>query len=135
MQPSRPGNHKTVLIIEDEPDTAEMLAEMMRLSGYTTLHAYSAQPVLNLLLSQRPDIVLMDVILPDRSGIELLRLIRQDPRLENLPVILISGNCQPADIQNGLLAGASAYLTKPVAFWELKENVDRLIRKNMNSPQ
>lgn len=124
---------KTVLIIEDEPDTAEMLAEMMRLSGYRTIHAYSAQPVLGLLLNQPPDIVLMDVILPDLSGIELLRSIRQHPNLEKLPVILISGNSQPADIENGLIAGASAYLTKPVAYWDLKEHVDRLTRRKINA--
>ncbi len=133
MQQPLSKDKKTVLIIEDEPDTAEMLAEMMRLSGYQTIHAYSAQPVLGLLLNQQPYIFFMDFILPDLSGIELLRTIRQHPSLETLPVILISGNSQPADIQNGLIAGASAYLTKPVAYWDLKDHVDRLTRRKSHA--
>lgn len=121
-------NLKTVLIIEDEADTAEMLSEMMQLSGYRSFHAYAAQPALTLLSDQKPDIILLDVVLPDYSGLELLRKIRQIPQYDDLPVVLISGNSQPVDIQNGLLAGASAYLTKPVAFWELKTTIDRLVK-------
>lgn len=122
------ANPKTVLIIEDEADTAEMLSEMMRLSGYHTIHAYAAQPALTLLGDQRPDVILLDIVLPDYSGLDLLRKIRQISQYDDLPVVLISGNSQPVDIQNGFIAGASAYLTKPVAFWELKETIDRLVK-------
>ena len=119
---------KTVLIIEDETDTAEMLAEMMRLSDYSSLHAYTAQQALTLLTNHKPDLILLDIILPDFSGLELLRKIRQIPQFEDSPVIIITGNSQPLDIQNGYISGASAYLTKPVAFWELKETIVSLMK-------
>ncbi|GAB4471568.1 MAG: hypothetical protein Kow0088_05430 [Anaerolineales bacterium] len=119
---------KTALIVEDETDTAEMLAEMIRLCGYHPQHAYSAQPVLDLLVQQTPDLILLDIILPDTNGIQLLRAIRSEKQFDGLPVILISGNCQPSDIETGYLSGASAYLTKPVAFWELKETIERVTK-------
>ncbi|MGB9673870.1 MAG: response regulator, partial [Anaerolineales bacterium] len=64
----------------------------------------------------------------DYSGLELLAKIRHVPPLEDLPVVIISGNSQPLDIQNGYLAGASAYLTKPVSFWDLKQTIDKLVK-------
>lgn len=118
----------TALIVEDETDTAEMLAEMIRLCGFQAQHAYSAQPVLDLLHQHKPDLLLLDIILPDRNGIELLRSIRCEKEFDDLPVILISGNCQPSDIEKGLLSGASAYLTKPVAFWELRQTIHKLLQ-------
>ncbi len=124
---------KTALIVEDETDTAEMLAEMIRLCGYQAHHAYSAQPVFDLLLQQKPALLLLDIILPDKNGIELLRAIRAEKQFDNLPVILVSGNCQPGDIEKGLLSGASAYLTKPVAFWELKETIEKLLQRQVFS--
>ncbi len=122
------SNPKTVLIIEDEADTAEMLSEMLRLSGYHSIHAYTAQSALTLLSDQKPAIILLDIVLPDYSGLDLLRKIRQISQYDDLPIVLLSGNSQPVDIQNGFLAGASAYLTKPVAFWELKETIDRFVK-------
>lgn len=124
---------KTALIVEDETDTAEMLAEMIRLCGYQAQHAYSAQPVFELLFRQKPDLVLLDIILPDKNGIEFLGSIRSEKQFEDLPVILISGNCQPSHIEKGLLSGASAYLTKPVAFWELRETIEKLNQRQATS--
>lgn len=121
----------TALIVEDETDTAEMLAEMIRLCGFQAQHAYSAQPVLDLLHQHKPDLLLLDIILPDRNGIELLRSIRCEKEFDDLPVILISGNCQPSDIEKGLLSGASAYLTKPVAFWELRQTIHKLLQRQV----
>jgi len=124
---------KIALIVEDETDTAEMLAEMVRLCGYEARHAYSAQPVMDLLYQKKPILILLDIILPDTNGIELLRAIRSEKQFDTLPVILISGNCQPSDIEKGLLSGASAYLTKPVAFWELKETIEKLLQRQVSS--
>jgi DNA-binding response OmpR family regulator len=124
---------KTVLIVEDETDTAEMLAEMIRLCGYQPHHAYSAQAVFDLLFQKTPDVLLLDIILPDTNGLQLLRAIRAEQQFSHLPVILISGNCQPSDIEKGYLSGASAYLAKPVAFWELRDTIERLTKRQAAS--
>ena len=118
---------KKIIIVEDEPDTAEMFAEMMRLSGHHVLKSYGGTPAIALISHEIPDAVVLDVMMPDLSGLEVLRYIRRDPRLENIPVIVVSAKSLPSDIKNGLDAGANVYLTKPVAFQDLNAAVRDVI--------
>jgi CheY-like chemotaxis protein len=118
---------KTVIIVEDEPDTAEMFAEMMNISGYTVFKSYGGTAALNLITNHKPDAVVLDVMMPDLSGLEVLRFIRRDPRLEHIPVILVSAKSMPNDIKDGIDAGASMYLTKPVSYNDLKSAVDQVL--------
>jgi DNA-binding response OmpR family regulator len=118
---------KKIVIVEDEPDTAEMFAEMMRLSGHHVLKSYGGTPAIALISHELPDVVVLDVMMPDLSGLEVLRFIRRDPRLEQIPVIVVSAKSLPSDIKDGLDAGANAYLTKPVAFQDLNAAVRRVI--------
>jgi CheY-like chemotaxis protein len=125
---------KTVLVVEDEQDTAEMLQDMLSISGYEALYSCSGQTALSMILNARPDALILDVMLPDISGLEVLQHIRRDPRMESIPVIIVSGNNQPSDIQNCMLAGATAYLTKPVGFWEVKNAIDRCVWGSSKRP-
>ena len=118
---------KKIIIVEDETDTAEMFAEMMRLSGYHVLKSYGGAPAIALISHEIPDAVVLDVMMPDLSGLEVLRHLRQDPRLEKIPVIAVSAKSLPSDIKNGLDAGANKYLTKPVAFQDLNAAVREVI--------
>ena len=117
---------RTVLIVEDEPDAAEMFAEMMRVSGFRVVKSYSSGPAINMMSSEMPDVVILDVMMPDVSGLEVLRFMRQEPKLAKIPVIVVSAKSMPSDIKTGLDAGASIYLTKPVGFLDLKEAVDKV---------
>jgi DNA-binding response OmpR family regulator len=119
---------KKIVIVEDEPDTAEMFAEMMRLSGYDVLKSYGGTPAIALIATEKPDAVVLDVMMPDLSGLEVLRFIRRDPRLSHIPVIVVSAKSLPSDVRNGLEAGAAVYLTKPVAFQDLNTAVRDSIR-------
>lgn len=78
---------------------------------------------MNLIAREKPDAVVLDVMMPDLSGYDVLRFIRKDPRLKHIPVILVSARSRPEDIQEGLNAGAEVYLTKPVAFADLRQAV------------
>ena len=120
-------SQKTVLIIEDEEDAADMFAEMMRVSGYRVLKTSSSTPALTMLTAEKPDVVILDIMMPEISGLEILRHMRQDPVLANLPVVVVSAKSMPADIKIGMEAGASMYLTKPVGFTELKEAIERAL--------
>jgi CheY-like chemotaxis protein len=120
---------KTILIVEDEPDTAEMFTQMLQLSGYRVIKAYGGVAGMQHLLQEKPDAVLLDIMMPDVSGLEVLRFLRREPGLRKLPVIVISAKSLPADIEQGMKAGASLYLTKPIAFLELKKAVDEVIAK------
>ena len=123
---------KTVLIIEDEADAAELFAEMMRVSGFRVLKTSSSMPAITLMSTEQPDIVILDIMMPDVSGLDILRQMRGDPELTNIPVVVVSAKSMPADIRNGMEAGASTYLTKPVGFLDLKEAVERALGNQSN---
>ncbi len=121
------SNQKSVMIIEDEPDAAELFAEMMRLNGYRVLKTYSSTPAMTLIAQEKPDVIILDIMMPDISGLEVLRYMRRDPGLASIPVVVVSAKATTADIAAGLEAGASVYLTKPVAYTDLKNAVDGLL--------
>lgn len=123
-----PSIQKTVMIIEDEPDAAELFAEMMRVSGFRVIKTYTSTPALTLIAQEKPDLILLDIMMPDVSGIEVLRYMRREPDLKKIPVIVVSAKSMPSDVRDGLEAGASIYLTKPVGYIDLKNAVDRLIQ-------
>ena len=118
---------KTVLIIEDEADAAELFAEMMRVSGFRVRKTSSSAPAISMMTTEKPDVVLLDIMMPEVSGMDILQQMRRDPALANIPVVVVSAKSMPADIKNGMEAGASTYLTKPVGFLELKEAVERAL--------
>ncbi len=121
---------KTVLIIEDEEDAAELFAEMMRVSGFHVLKTSRSAPAISMMNADKPDVVLLDIMMPEISGLDILRQMRRDPNLANVPVVVVTAKGMPADIKNGMEAGASTYLTKPVGFLELKEAVERALGVN-----
>lgn len=118
---------KTVFIIEDEEEAAELFAEMMRISGFRVLKTSKSAPAIEMMTADRPDVVLLDIMMPEVSGLDILRQMRRDPNLAGIPVIVVTAKGMPADIKNGMEAGASTYLTKPVGFQELKEAVERTL--------
>lgn len=125
---------KTVMIVEDEPDAAEMFAEMMRVSGFRVLKLFSSGPAMPAIVSEKPDLIILDVMMPDVSGLEVLRFVRREPQLAEIPVIVVSAKSMPSDIKTGLDAGASLYLTKPIGFLDLKQAVDKVLQ-GRNTPQ
>jgi two-component system OmpR family response regulator len=121
-------NPKTVMIIEDEPDAAELFAEMMRVSGFRVLKASASTPAIAAIAQQKPDAVILDIMMPDISGLEILHYMRREAELAQIPVIIVSAKSMPSDVQQGLEAGASVYLTKPVGFADLKDAVERVLK-------
>ena len=121
-------DQKTVIVVEDEPDAAELFAEMMRVTGFRVLKTYSSTPAISLIAREQPDVVILDIMMPDISGLEVLRFMRRDPKLKATPVIVVSARSMPSDIREGLEAGATIYLTKPVGYLDLKKSVDQVMQ-------
>jgi DNA-binding response OmpR family regulator len=119
---------RMIVIVEDEPDTAEMFAEMMRLSGYRVVKTHTGTRAIPLITENMPAAVVLDIMMPDLSGLDVLRLMRQEPHLANIPVVIVSAKGLPSDIKSGLDAGAAYYLTKPVSFRDLREAVEKAIQ-------
>jgi CheY-like chemotaxis protein len=82
-----------------------------------------------MIAQEKPDVIILDIMMPDISGLEVLRYMRREPNLAAIPVIDVSAKSMPSDIKTGLEAGASLYLTKPVGFLELKQAVEQVLQK------
>jgi DNA-binding response OmpR family regulator len=120
-----------VLLVEDEPGLARALADNLREDGYVTEHATRGDEALDAILRARPDLVILDVMLPGRSGFEIVRELRD--RGERLPVLLLTARGEVTDRIRGLELGADDYLPKPFAMAELLARVRALLRRTDGS--
>ena len=118
---------KRVLIAEDEPSIVTSLEFLMARSGYETRAARDGEEALTLLATFRPHLVLLDIMLPRRSGLELCRLIRADAALAGTRVLMLTAMGGSRDMGQGLAAGADDYLSKPFATQELVARVQALL--------
>lgn len=118
---------KTIAIIDDDEYIGNMLEELLQREGYEVLRAYSGTEALYLLKQKRPDLVLLDLMLPGLSGEEVL------PRIQGIPVIVLSAKADVQDKVNLLLGGAADYITKPFDTKELLARITVQLR-NAASP-
>ena len=119
---------KKIIIVEDQPDVADLLEEMLSMDGYQMSKIHSSTGALGVIRAEMPDVVLLDIMMPDVSGLEVLRFMQREPGLQQIPVVIVSAKGLPADVKRGLDAGASLYLTKPVSFSDLKDAVEKVVR-------
>ena len=118
---------KRVLIAEDEPSIVTSLEFLMRRAGYETRTAADGEEALQLLAVFRPHLVLLDIMLPRRSGLEVCREIRADPSLAGTRVLMLTAKGGQRDQERGVEAGADDYLTKPFSTQELVARAQALL--------
>lgn len=118
---------KKIVIVEDQPDVADLLEEMLSMDPYQVVKIHSSGGGLSMIRAEKPDAVLLDIMMPDVSGLEVLRFMRREPDLQQIPVVIVSAKTLPEDIRTGLEAGATAYLTKPVDVNKLRETVVQVL--------
>nr|PZN51436.1 MAG: hypothetical protein DIU68_16460 [Chloroflexota bacterium] len=102
-----------ILIVDDEPLTVKLLAKLLSMMGHETVDALSSRQARDRLAYLKPDAILLDLMLPDTNGIDLLRELRADPATTDVPVIVISAQV-PSREEEALAAGANGYLSKPI---------------------
>lgn len=117
-----------VLIAEDEPHIVLSLEFLLARAGYETVVAADGDEALDLVRRLRPDLVLLDVMMPRRNGYAVCQAIKEDPSLRAIPVIMLSAKGQEVEVQKGLALGASAYVTKPFGNAEVLEAVRAALR-------
>ena len=113
----------TVLVIDDDPVILELLRVNFEIEGFDVICAADGEEGFRRAQADHPDIVISDIMMPRRDGLQLLNDLKADPSTEDLPVILLSAKAQKADVQKGLDLGADDYITKPFDPLEL---IDRL---------
>jgi len=122
---------KKVLIIEDEKDLRFFIAKALKEEGIEVIEAFDGEEGIEKAKKEKPDLILLDLLLPGISGYEVLTRIKKDPELETIPVLILSNLGQREEVEKGLKLGAIDYLIK--ANFTLKEIVER-IKKILTAP-
>jgi class 3 adenylate cyclase len=117
-----------ILVVDDQADNVQLLADLLSVHGYTVESALSGQGALDSIERSAPDLVLLDVVMPGLSGLQVLRRVRADPRFAMLPIVLVTALEPEVERINGLEAGADDFLAKPINGHELLARVRSLVR-------
>jgi len=117
-----------VLIADDESSMRLLVHATIESDDYLVLEAADGAEAWAMIQEQRPSLVLLDVQMPGRSGLDLLRSVRADPSLRGTRVILLTSKAQEGDVEAGLIAGADFYLTKPFSPLDLLTRVEEALR-------
>lgn len=117
----------TVLVVDDDPSIQKMLRLNLELEGYAVDSAFDGAQALERLACARPDLVVLDVMMPLLDGLEVLRRIRENPATADLPVILLTARSSEDDMWQGWQEGVDYYMTKPFDIDELLRSMDRLL--------
>ncbi|MFJ7886925.1 ATP-binding protein [Lysinibacillus xylanilyticus] len=120
------ANRPKVLVVDDDPVNLRVIETILSIEKYDLVTVTSGSKALEKLMSQEWDLVISDVMMPNMSGYELVRTIRQQFSITELPVLLLTARSQSQDIKNGFLSGANDYVTKPVDALELRSRVKAL---------
>jgi len=124
---------RTVLVVEDECAIRDMLRMALELAGFNCLEAENIQDAYTLVVDERPDLVLLDWMLPGGSGLELLRRLKRNDTTRELPVIMLTAKTTEDNVIQGLDVGADDYITKPFAPRELVARIKSLLRRSSGS--
>ena len=122
-----------ILVIEDERPIREMIAFGLRRAGYLVAEAEDCREARSAIANQRPDLILVDWMLPDMSGLELTRQLKKDQETRDLPVIMLTARAEEHDKVAGLEGGADDYLTKPFSPRELLARIQAVLRRSSPS--
>lgn len=125
----QPGPRARVLVVDDDPEIVTFLATLLELEGIESQVATSATAALGILQHALPNLVLLDIAMPDRDGLDLCRALKKDPRTREVPVFVVSARPGRDVVERALAAGAEEFIRKPFENTELIARIrDRLRR-------
>lgn len=118
---------KTVLIADDEPNILISLEYLMKREGYRVVVAHDGQQACELIEHEHPDLVLLDVMMPKKTGFDVCHEVRANARFHTMPIVLLTAKGRDTDVAKGLAMGANDYMTKPFSTKELAQKVRELL--------
>ena len=119
----------TILIVDDEPNIVIPLQFLMEQNGHSTLVAQSGEEALEIISKEKPDLVLLDIMLPGVDGFEVCEIIRLNPEWRNIRIIFLTAKGRDVDIAKGMVLGADEYITKPFSNQQIIDAVKKLLEK------
>jgi two-component system phosphate regulon response regulator PhoB len=122
-------NSKTILVVDDEPAIRDMISTALDVAGYECLQAENAQQAHGMIIDEQPDLVLLDWMMPETSGIELIRRLQRDDLTKNVPVIMLTAKTAEDNMVQGLESGADDFITKPFSPRALVARINAVLRR------
>ena len=119
-----------ILVADDDVDVRTLIVLKLQSSGHDVTSVENGSEAVTTCRESRPDLVVLDLMMPGMSGLEACQAIREDPQVADTPVILLTARAQASDVDAGLAVGANEYLTKPFSPRELAARVDLLLTRN-----
>lgn len=116
-----------ILVVDDEDMTRKLLRLMLERDGFTILEAEDGQQALAIIHETRPDVVILDVMMPNMDGFTTCQELRSRPETAEIPIILLSARSQAEAVRTGLQSGADRYMTKPISKPELVQTITDLL--------
>ena len=122
------SNNATILYVEDNLDNRTLVRRVLMAEGYNLLEAVNAAQALDILQENQPNLILMDINMPDIDGYTLTTKIKSTPGLESIPIIALTANVMRGDRERSLEAGCDGYIQKPIDIDLLGEQIERFLR-------
>jgi two-component system cell cycle response regulator DivK len=128
-----PKNKGTILYIEDNPDNRLLVRRVLLSEDYSILEAIDANDALNVLKTAHPDLILMDINMPDMDGYTLTTKIKSMPGFERIPILALTANVMRGDKEKTLEAGCDGYIQKPLDIDQLTQEIERFLARRTNA--
>ena len=122
-------SNASILVVEDSPTNMQLITEALQQEGYRITTATDGEEALEKAVRMKPDLIILDVILPKKNGFQVCRQLRSSPDTHDISVIMLTSKSQESDRFWGLKQGADEYMTKPYDIGELLANVAKLVKK------
>ena len=123
---------RTIMVVDDNPDIITIVKTILEGKGYNVLSASSGQELLNLLNNQKPDLIILDIMMPEMDGLEVLGRLKGITETASIPVILLTAKVQYEDVLGGYKLGADYYITKPFTSTQLVNGINLLLGETKN---
>jgi two-component system cell cycle response regulator DivK len=118
---------KMILIVEDEPKNLKLFRDLLNASGYKTIEATDGKQGVELAKAKKPDLILMDVMMPKMDGLEATRILKADATTSNIPILALTSYAMKGDKERILQAGCNGYLAKPINIKEFLQEVTKYL--------
>lgn len=118
----------TILYVEDNLDNRTLVRRILTAEGYTLLEAANAAQAIDILKTTKPDLILMDINMPDMDGYSLTAKIKETPNFKSTPIIALTANVMRGDRERSLEAGCDGYIQKPIDIDKLSDQIERFLR-------
>ena len=123
---------KKLLIVDDEKDFIAMVTERLAAKGFEIIEAFDGKDGIEKAHIEKPDIILLDIMMPEMNGYDMCRKLKIDENYKDIPIIMVTAKFQPNDVEFGKEMGADAYLTKPLELETLSHKIEALLRLRKN---